>query len=114
MRQAFPPAAVAVLVFIGAVAAIYAGAWEGTAALVALAALHVGLGLAVGRWWAVTLPVPLWFVLVFAGPCHSEDLCDASGRSFFAVIYAVCGVALVAAGIGLRRLVASRRTRPGV
>ena len=93
---------------VAATAAIFMIPWEGVAAIVVLAALHVALGLAVGRWWVLLLPIPLLAILLAPSTDCTGDLCGNGVYAFFLVWYAGVACALVAVGVGARRLIVRR------
>jgi hypothetical protein len=95
----------AVAAFLASVAAIVDTGWSGVAAFVVVIAVHVGLGLAVGRWWALCVPPAVWLIVIITSPHPSSS--DLSGTDLEAATIVVCalvGDALVAVGIIVRRL----------
>jgi hypothetical protein len=83
-----------------------AGIWV----LPILVALHVAIGFAVGRWWAVVVPM---LVVVISIPAGNPPLTHDNAEPFplfvtFALM-AVLAVPLVACGVMLRRVYEARR-----
>jgi hypothetical protein len=99
---------VATLAYVAAAtAAFLLIPWAGAASFLALAALQVALGIAVGRWWAVLLPIPLLAILLATAGCNG-DLCGAGTRALFLALYAGIACALVAVGVVAHQLIVSR------
>ena len=81
--------------------------------LVPLAVLSVMAGFSARRWWAIALAYALLFVFV---PLHSvperQELSMLGWMVLGAVPTAASQAALIAAGVGIAKLVASRSARP--
>ena len=99
---------VAVAAFAASVAAIVDTGWSGVTAFVALIAVHVAFGSAVGRWWVLLVPPAVWLVVIVTSPhSSSSDLSGTDVEAVTIIVVAFVGDALVAAGVAVRRLLAS-------
>lgn len=67
------------------------------------------LGLVVGRWWVLVVPLIAGLVLVgVSGDCPDVDRCEIDGRGVAVAITGIA-VALTAFGVGVRQLAGRRR-----
>jgi hypothetical protein len=107
VRDEFAIPMAAALAYVAGTAVIF-HVPSGVASLLVLALLHVSLGVAVGRWWVVLLPVPVLAIELAPSTDCTDDLCGNGTYAFFLVIYAAVGCALVAVGIVARLLIAGR------
>jgi hypothetical protein len=105
MRHRVSIPIVAALVYVAvATTAFQLIPWTGPAPFLMLLAVHVALGVAVGRWWALLLPPPLLAILLATADCTGE-LCGGGFYAFFLAWYAGVACALVALGVVSRRLI---------
>jgi hypothetical protein len=109
VRDEFTIPLMAVLAYIAATAAIFVVPWEGTAAIVVLAALQFALGLAIGRWWVLILPIPLLAILLAPSTNCTGELCGGGFYAFFLAWYVGVACALAAVGVVARQLIVRRR-----
>lgn len=107
MRKTIPTL---VVYLAGATAWVYAGlnvdaTWHQPAVFTAVLIFHGLIGLAIGRWWCIALPMYALLIAVLAGHAGGNPGGDFNTVFDYVLIEAPFAAAALAVGVVVRRIV---------